>query len=257
MLHVGANAMSNVQVGQPVPGVSRFANLRFRKLRFRRFERGSVSSATTETAVPRLRGVLHAASAPLTLIAGALLIGMAQGTAVRIASAVFVLTALNLFSVSATYHIGRWSVNVKRALRRYDHSNIFLIIAGTYTPLAVALLPTADARTLLLGIWIAAFAGVALSTIWVSAPRWLIVPIYLLMGWASVFYLPELLANGGWAVVGLVAAGGLLYSIGAVVYALKRPNLSHTWFGFHELFHSFTVAAFACQFAAIAVAVTR
>lgn len=208
-------------------------------------------------AVPRLRGILHAASAPITLVAGALLVGLAQQTSERIATAVFVLTALNLFSVSATYHIGRWSVRVKQALRRYDHSNIFLIIAGTYTPLAVALLSAADARTLLIGIWLAALAGVGLSTIWVNAPRWLIVPIYLLMGWASVFYLPELLAAGGWTVVGLIAAGGLLYSIGAIVYALKRPNFSHAWFGFHELFHSFTVAAFACQFAAIAFAVTR
>ena len=109
-----------------------------------------------------------AASAPLTLVAGAFLIGLGNSNPVRIATAVYVLSALNLFSVSATYHIGRWSLRVKQALRRYDHSNIFLIIAGTYTPLAVALLPSDDARTLLIGIWTAALAGVGLSTIWIN-----------------------------------------------------------------------------------------
>lgn len=205
---------------------------------------------------PRLRGLLHLASAPASFVAGAFLIAAADGTAAKVGAAVFILSAINLFTVSATYHIGRWSAPVKLALRRVDHSNIFVIIAGTYTPLAITLLPTASATTLLIAIWSAAAAGVALSAFWPHAPRWVSVPIYLGMGWASVFYIPQMLAAGGGLVIGLVAAGGVLYSAGAVVYGLKKPNISNRWFGFHELFHAFTVAAFMAHFAAIALAVS-
>ena len=216
-------------------------------------------STTLETPAlgvrPRLRGVIHAVSAPLTVVAGIPLLAAAGSGAARVAVAVYLLTALNLFGVSATYHIGRWSTRVKTALRRLDHSNIFLIIAGTYTPLSVMLLPAAESRLLLIAIWTAAAVGVAISTLWPHAPRWVSVPLYLIMGWVSVFYVPDMGAIGGSAVVWLVALGGLLYSIGAIVYASKRPNLSVKWFGFHELFHAFTVAAFAAQFAAIAIAI--
>lgn len=215
----------------------------------------SLAEAASPIPVPRLRGVLHALSAPVALVAGAVVISRAESTPGRIATAVYLLTALNLFSVSATYHIGPWSHRVKQLLRRYDHSNIFVIIAGTYTPLAVTLLPVTDAVWLLAGIWLAAIGGVLLSTLWAGKPRWFSVPIYLLMGWASVFYVPAMAERGGSLVVWLIAAGGVLYSLGAVVYATKWPNFSRKWFGFHELFHAFTVAAFACQFAAIAMSV--
>lgn len=204
---------------------------------------------------PRLRGVIHAVTAPLTLLAGIPLLLSTESGAARIAVAVYLLSALNLFGVSATYHIGRWSAGVKTALRRLDHSNIFLIIAGTYTPLSVMLLPADESRVLLISIWSAAAVGVAISTLWPHAPRWVSVPLYLIMGWVSVFYVPDMGALGGNAVVWLVALGGLLYSVGALVYATKRPNISVKWFGFHELFHAFTVAAFAAQFAAIAIAI--
>ena len=205
---------------------------------------------------PRMRGVLHAISAPLTVIAGIPLLAATQTTSVRLATAIYLLTALNLFGVSATYHIGHWSARVKVALRRLDHSNIFLIIAGTYTPLSVMLLPASESRVLLIAIWSAAAVGIAISTLWPHAPRWVSVPLYLLMGWVSVFYVPDMAQLGGSIVVWLVALGGVLYSIGAVVYATKRPNISVKWFGFHELFHAFTVAAFAVHFAAIAIAVS-
>lgn len=213
------------------------------------------TQSAVRTEVPRLRGVLHLVSAPVSLIAGAIVIALAPTTAGKLATAVYLITALNLFSVSATYHIGKWSTKVKQALRNYDHSNIFVIIAGTYTPLSVMLLPSSDATWLLIGIWTAAIAGILLSTIWAAKPRWLSVPVYLLMGWASIFYVPSMAQSGGSNVVWLIAIGGVLYSIGALVYALKWPNLSRKWFGFHELFHAFTVAAFACQFVAIAMAV--
>ena len=211
-------------------------------------------NAVTQT-VPRLRGLLHLISAPLSLLAGLILIWSADTTAVRVACVIFVLTALNLFGISATYHRGKWSVKTKLALRRYDHSNIFLIIAGTYTPIAVVLLNNDQARMLLAIVWICAIGGVLLSVFWPHAPRWVSVPVYLGMGWISVFFIPALLESGGWAVVGPIALGGLLYSVGAVVYGLKKPNISIEWFGFHELFHAFTVAAFIAHFAAIVVAV--
>lgn len=209
----------------------------------------------TAPTVPRLRGLLHLISAPLSLLAGLILIWSADTTAARVACVVFVLTALNLFGISATYHRGKWSVKTKLALKRYDHSNIFLIIAGTYTPIAVVLLNAEQSRMLLIIVWTCAIGGVLLSVFWPYAPRWVSVPVYLGMGWISVFFIPALLESGGWGVVGPIAFGGLLYSAGAVVYGIKKPNISVEWFGFHELFHAFTVAAFISHFAAIVVAV--
>ena len=140
-------------------------------------------------------------------------------------------------------------------LKRLDHSNIFLIIAGTYTPLAVLLLPAGKAR-------VAAAAGVgrgpgrhAFRVFWVGAPRWLYTPIYIALGWAAVFYLPDFLREGGVAVLTLVVVGGVLYTVGGVIYALKRPNPSPRWFGFHEVFHALTVAAFVVHYIAISHAV--
>jgi hemolysin III len=206
---------------------------------------------------PKLRGILHLISAPVALIAGLFVVFQAETLAIRVAFIVYLFTAVNLFTVSATYHIGRWSVPVKTTLRRVDHLNIFLIIAGTYTPLSVALLDWESAKTLLIIIWSAAVMGVAISLIWPHTPRWISVPLYLAMGWVSVFYVPSMASDGGLVPVILIAIGGLLYSIGAVVYALKKPNISLKWFGFHELFHSFTVTAFAVHFVAVTLAVVN
>mgnify|MGYP006285837841 CR=1 FL=1 len=210
-----------------------------------------------QAVVPKLRGWLHLVAAPLSALAGIWLIWSAETTPARIACVVFILSALNLFGISATYHRGKWSVKTKIALRRYDHSNIFLIIAGTYTPVAVVLLSESSARFLLIVIWVAAIAGVLVSVLWPHAPRWVIVPLYLTMGWISVLYLPQLVTSGGWVIVGFIMAGGLLYSLGSIIYALKRPNFSQKWFGFHELFHAFTIAAFIAHFVAIALTVNR
>ena len=138
-------------------------------------------------------------------------------------------------------------------LRRLDHANIFLIIAGTYTPLAILLLPGARGEALLWAIWAAALAGIAFRVFWVGAPRWLYTPCYLAMGWAAVFFLPDFLRTGGVAVLVLVVVGGLLYSAGGVVYGIKRPNPSPRWFGFHEVFHSFTLAAFVVHYVGISL----
>jgi len=149
--------------------------------------------------------------------------------------------------------MGSWLPATKAMLRRADHSNIFLIIAGTYTPLALLLLPADDARTLLTVVWGGAIAGVLIRNFWLTAPRWIYVPIYVALGWAAVFYVPEF-ASAGALILSLIVAGGVLYTIGAAIYAAKWPQISETWFGFHEMFHSFTIAAFLTHFAAVALA---
>ena len=204
---------------------------------------------------PRLRGVLHMVTAPVAAIGGLVLILLADSRSYQIALAVFTATSVLLFAVSATYHRGGWTARVEQRLRRLDHSNIFLIIAGTYTPLTIALLDTESARTLLISIWSAAALGVLVHNVWPTAPRFVSASLYVLMGWLAVFYLPEF-RSAGWLILGLVIAGGVLYTIGAVVYATERPRLSVTWFGYHELFHAFTVLAFATHFTAIALSTT-
>jgi hemolysin III len=205
---------------------------------------------------PRLRGWLHAGMLPLTLAAGIVLIVMAQSTPGRIAAAVFSATAWLLFGTSALYHRGNWSPNVAQVLKRLDHSNIFLIIAGSYTPFAL-LLPRGDARTMLAVVWGGALAGVLFRVLWVDAPRWLYTPIYVALGWVAVFYLQPLLHHGGAAVVSLIAVGGLLYTLGAVVYGTKRPDPSPRWFGFHEIFHALTIAAFVTHYIAASLTLYR
>lgn len=204
---------------------------------------------------PRLRGWLHLGTAPLALVAGVLLVVFAPTTSARVAAAVFAVTAVLLFGTSALYHRGNWEPRVARVLKRLDHASIFLIIAGTYTPFAVLLLPPGQGRRLLWLVWGGALIGVAFRVLWVGAPRWLYTPVYVALGWVAVFYLGPLLQHGGPVVVALIMIGGLLYTLGAVVYATKRPNPSPRWFGFHEIFHAFTVAAFMAHYAAVSLSV--
>ncbi|WP_312180093.1 hemolysin III family protein [Arthrobacter sp.] len=203
---------------------------------------------------PRLRGWLHAGAAPLALAAGIVLVALAPTTGTRIASAVYALTGILLFGVSAVYHRGNWTPPVKKILKRLDHTNIMLVIAGSYTPLAVSLLPRDTAEVLLWIIWSGAVAGVAFRLLWLNAPRWLYTPVYIALGLAAVFYIPDFWSVNP-AIAVLVMAGGAAYIAGAVIYALKRPNPSVNWFGFHEIFHAFTLVGFACHYAAIMMAV--
>lgn len=202
---------------------------------------------------PRLRGWLHAGMFPAVLAAGIFLTALADSTRGRIACAVYTLTACLLFGVSALYHRGEWGPRANAVLRRLDHANIFLIIAGTYTPLTILLLPDGSGRPLLWGVWAAALFGIGFRVFWVGAPRWLYTPCYIAMGWAAVFYLPDFMREGGIAVLVCVIVGGLLYSAGGVVYGIKRPNPSPRWFGFHEVFHSFTLAAFVVHYVGISL----
>jgi hemolysin III len=203
---------------------------------------------------PHLRGWLHAGTFPVALAAGIVLVVLSDGTRATVANAIFAASAVLLFGVSAAYHRGNWTPRVEKRLKRLDHSNIFLIIAGTYTPFSLILLDDHGGGTLLWIVWLAALGGIAFRVFWVGAPRWLYTPVYLGLGWVAVFYLPELFDTGGAAVVTLLAIGGLLYSVGGVVYALKRPNPSPRWFGFHEVFHALTLAAFAAHYIAVSIA---
>lgn len=204
---------------------------------------------------PHLRGWLHLVSAPLSLAASIVLTVLAPTTGTRWASVVYLVTSLLLFAISATYHRLYWSPAWEKFWRRLDHSNIFLLIAGTYTPLCVALLPFEDARFILTLVWSVAGAGVVFSMFWPGAPRWLITLMYVGLGWVAIWYIPQLWEAGGPVSILLIAIGGILYTIGAVVYALKKPNPWPKWFGFHEVFHSFTVLAWACQCVAVYFAV--
>ena len=204
---------------------------------------------------PRLRGWLHAGVFPLALAAGIVLICLAPTGGSAFACVVFAVTSWLLFGVSGIYHTVNWNPKVKAALRRFDHTNIFLIIAGTYTPIAVTLLSRGTAELLLCLVWAGALIGIGFRMFWITAPTWAYVPCYIALGWAAVFFMPQLERSGGPAVVTLIAVGGILYSIGAVFYAMKKPNFSPRWFGFHELLHSFTIAAFCCHYIAVSIAV--
>jgi hemolysin III len=213
----------------------------------------SVAAEPPAPAKPRLRGWLHAGAFPVALAAGIVLVALADGGRARIACAIFALSAALLFGVSALYHRGHWSPRVDGVLRRLDHANIFLIIAGTYTPFTLLLLHGTAERVLLGTVWTGALLGIIFRVCWLRAPRWLYTPCYVALGWAAIFFLPDFLHAGGVAVLVLVLAGGLLYSAGAVVYGTKRPNPSPRWFGFHEVFHTFTLAAFATHYVGVSL----
>ncbi|MDT0180060.1 hemolysin III family protein [Microbacterium sp. ARD31] len=198
---------------------------------------------------PTWRGWIHAATFPIAIVAGIVLIAAAQGSAAKIASAIFMVGSLLLFGISALYHRFDWSPKTKVLLKRIDHANIVLLIAGTYTPIAVLALPTPKTVLLMSLVWGGALVGILFRVFWVHAPRWLYVALYLALGWAAVMYLPDLLAANA-AMMILVCVGGLLYTAGAIVYAMKRPNPWPGHFGFHEIFHVCTVLAFLCHWTA-------
>ncbi|MFD9007060.1 hemolysin III family protein [Streptomyces sp. NPDC059582] len=205
---------------------------------------------------PRMRGWLHADVFPLALVGGIVLIAVSRSAAAAAACSVYALSACLLFGTSAVYHRGTWGARGEAVLRRLDHANIFLVIAGTCTPLAVLLLPEDRKRVLLALVWAGALVGIAFRILWIGAPRWLYTPCYIALGWVAVFDLPDFAHTGGPAVVVLLIAGGLLYTAGAVVYGLKCPDPSPAWFGFHEVFHALTIGAFTAHYAAILLAAT-
>ena len=206
---------------------------------------------------PRLRGWIHAAAAPVVLAEGIVLTWRAPTAPAAAAAGVFAATAAWLFTVSALYHLGRWPPRVRVILRRIDHADILFLIAGTYTPVAVLALHDGTRVAILAVVWAGAALSAVFSVAWTDAPRWVYVPIYVGLGWAAVFVLPQLLRGAGLTALVLVVAGGALYSLGALAYGLRRPNPWPRWFGFHEVFHACTVAAFTCQYIAVWIVVCR
>jgi hemolysin III len=204
---------------------------------------------------PKLRGWLHAAGAPLTLVAGLVLIAQSPSTPVRWGLAGFVVSAVVLFSVSALYHRRAWSARAKERLRRFDHANIFVHIAGTYTAFSLLLLRPDRAATLLTVVWLAAALGIVFRVWWIDAPRWLHTPVYAIVASAAVLFSADFAERLGSPVLTLMLVGAVLYLLGAVVYGVQRPNPFPSWFGFHEVFHAFTIVAFATHFIGISLAI--
>lgn len=199
---------------------------------------------------PTWRGWIHAGTFPVAIALGIILIVLADGVAAKVSSAVFMLCSLLLFGVSALYHRFNWSDRAKKVLKRLDHANIFLLIAGSYTPITVLALPQDKAVLLLCLVWGGALLGIGFRVFWISAPRWLYVPLYVLLGWAAVMFIVDFFTANA-AMMILIITGGLLYTAGAVVYGLKRPNPFPGRFGFHEIFHTLTLLAFLCHWTAI------
>jgi hemolysin III len=199
---------------------------------------------------PAWRGWIHAGTFPLAIAAGIVLIVLSEGAAAKVASAIFMASSLLLFGISAVYHRINWSPKVKAVFRRLDHSNIFLLIAGTYTPLAIDALEFPKSAILLSIIWGGAILGILFRIFWLSAPRWSYVVLYVVLGWAALLYIVDLV-NANVATMVLVLVGGVAYTVGAMFYAFKRPNPVPGVFGFHELFHACTVVAFLCHWTGI------
>lgn len=206
-------------------------------------------SSGRREAKPSWRGWIHTGTLPAAIAGGILLVIFAEGPLAKWASAVFGLTSALLFGMSALYHRFHWKPAIRTALKRIDHANIFLLIAGTYTPVALTALPLDKGLILLAIVWGGALLGIAFRVFWLHAPRWIYVPLYLALGWAAVMYIGDLLAADVAAMV-LILMGGLCYTAGAIFYGLKRPNPAPGHFGFHEIFHALTAVAFLCHWTA-------
>lgn len=202
---------------------------------------------------PKLRGWLHAAVAPLAFISILVMMVIADRAIVRAGAAVFMISALLLFICSALYHTRTWSDEARLIWKRIDHANIFFLIAGSYTPFSLLLLSPSHAAIMLTLVWGGALLGVLFKIFWIGAPRWLYVPLYLLLGWAAVLYWGEFVDAASTAVIVLMIVGGGLYSVGALVYGFKWPDPYPKWFGFHEVFHSLTIAAFIVHYIGISL----
>ncbi|MGK2882115.1 MAG: PAQR family membrane homeostasis protein TrhA [Mycobacterium sp.] len=208
---------------------------------------------------PRARGWIHVYSAAIAVFAGAALVSVSwavESTMAGLATLVYTFTIIAMFAVSATYHRVNWkSATAYKWMTRADHSMIFIFIAGSYTPFAVLALPSSDGMVLLTIVWSGSIAGVLLKMFWPTAPRWLGVPLYILLGWVAAWFLVPIMHGAGVAALVLLIVGGALYSIGGVLYALKWPNPWPTTFGHHEFFHACTAVAAICHYIAMWFAV--
>jgi hemolysin III len=205
-----------------------------------------------EEVIPRLRGILHAHAAWVAAVAAIVLIALAPTAGARVAALIYGAGLIALFSVSALYHRWPGDPRWKPWLRRMDHSTIFVFIAASYTPVGLLVLDGTVQLVVLVSVWAGALAGIVMSVAWISAPRWLQALTYLLVGWVAVLALPQLAQRAGVAPLVLLAVGGGLYTLGALVYALRRPDLWPRTYGFHEVFHTLVIAAAVVHFVAMA-----
>ena len=212
-----------------------------------------MSDNPVSLAKPRLRGVSHQWACVLFAALGVALVISAPDGRATLAVAIYAASVVALFGTSAVYHRVNWkSLAARRWMRRLDHSMIFVLIAGSYTPFALLVLDGPLATAILIAVWAGALGGVILQLAWIDAPNWLIAVVYVVLGWVAVAAFPQLLEKVGAIATGLVAAGGVLYTLGAVVYARRRPDPVPAVFGYHEVFHALVIAAAALQFAVVA-----
>lgn len=213
-----------------------------------------LAMAVPHPVIPRLRGWIHTWAGGVAAVAAIVLVVVASrsSAAAGWSTLVYGLTVCGVFGISATYHRVRWHDQRHRIhMKRADHSMIFAFIAGTYTPFAVLGLPGRTGTIVLIVVWAGALAGIALKMLWPTAPRWLGVPLYLLLGWTIVPVAASLTHNVGVAPMILLLVGGIAYSVGAILYATRWPNPWPTVFGHHEFFHAATVLAATCHYAAV------
>jgi hemolysin III len=207
-----------------------------------------------ERAKPRLRGVTHEWAFFISLLAGAGLIIAAPSGQSRIAMAIYAFSLSGLLGTSALYHRVNWQrPEIRRWMRRLDHSMIFLLIAGTVTPFALLVMSGPLASALLIAVWAGAAAGIIVELIWVDAPKWVSTIVYLAVGWIGLLGFPAIVVDAGIGAGILIAAGGIFYTTGAIVYARQRPDPNPAVFGYHEIFHVLVLAAAAAHFAAVAI----
>jgi len=212
-----------------------------------------VSTAPVPDLKPRLRGLSHQWAFFVSLLTGGALVVSAPTAKATVAAAVYAASVAGLFGASALYHRINWASAKARAwMRRLDHSMIFLLIAGTYTPFAVLALHGPLSTAILIAVWAGALAGIVFKLVWIAAPKAVVAAVYVVLGWVAVAAFPQLISRLGVLPTALVAAGGVLYTVGAVIYALRRPDPVPTVFGYHELFHSLVIAAAALQYAVVA-----
>jgi hemolysin III len=211
------------------------------------------SSGTLSLTKPRLRGVSHQWAFFVSLAIGAALVVAAPGGQPRLAAAIYALSVAALFGTSALYHRITWaSQAARRWMRRLDHSMIFFLIAGTYTPFALLVLDGDLATVILIVVWAGALAGVLMKLVWIDAPKVLVAVTYIMLGWVALAAFPAMIEGLGVTASTLVAVGGLLYTLGALVYAFQRPDPVPRVFGYHEVFHALVILAAALQYAVIA-----
>jgi hemolysin III len=217
--------------------------------------RTDVSPTEPTLAKPLLRGVLHQAAFVLALAVAPFVIHAADGTRARVSVGVFAASVAACFGASALYHRVTWTPRVRPWMRRIDHAGVYLLIAGTYTPVALIALDGAWRPAILATVWTGAAAAIVLKFVWVDAPKWLAAAIGIALGWVAVIALPQLASHVAPAAVVLLVIGGLTYTAGAIVYARRRPDPVPAVFGYHELFHALTIVAVSCQYTAIALIV--